>query len=78
MLTAGKTALTIVADDKSKVYGDADPALSASYLGFKYSDTSSVVSGLALSAPTGAAASAGTHTIAASGRQRGELRHRHE
>ena len=39
----------------------------ASYLGLKYSDTGSVVSGLALSAPTGAAASAGTHTITASG-----------
>ena len=66
-LTVGKAALTVVADDKSKIYGDADPALSASYLGLKYSDTSSVVSGLALSAPTGAAASAGTHVIAASG-----------
>jgi hypothetical protein len=68
-LTVGKTALTITADDKAKIYGDAEPVLiaSAGALQLKYSDTLSVVSGLVLSTATGSAATAGTHVIAASG-----------
>ncbi len=66
-LTITKAPLTITADDKSKTYGAPDPALSASYSAFKNGETSSVVSGLSLSAPSGAAATAGTHPISASG-----------
>lgn len=68
-LTVSKAALTVSADDKAKTYGDADPVLnaSASPLQLKYSDTLSVVAGLTLSAPTGSAATAGTHSISVSG-----------
>ncbi len=44
-LTVNKAPLTVKADNKSKTYGDANPTFSASYSGFKNSDTSSVVSG---------------------------------
>lgn len=47
-------------------YGAPDPQLTATMSGFKYADTSAVVSGLALSASTGAAAGAGNHPITAS------------
>jgi hypothetical protein len=66
-LTVSRAALTITADDKAKVYGAADPVLTASYGAFQYGDTSAVVSGLNLTTTTGAAATAGTHTINASG-----------
>jgi hypothetical protein len=59
--------LTVTADNKSKVYGAPEPALSATMSGFKYADTAAVVTGLALSAPSGAAATAGSHPIVAGG-----------
>ena len=59
--------LTITADDKSKVYGANDPALTYKVTGLVNGDTPSVVSGVSLSAPTGAAATAGTHAITATG-----------
>jgi filamentous hemagglutinin family protein len=65
-LTVARAPLTITADNKSKVYGAADPALTATMSGFKYGDTSSVVNGLTLSTATGAQAGAGTHPIVAS------------
>ncbi|HET9642567.1 MAG TPA: MBG domain-containing protein, partial [Burkholderiaceae bacterium] len=68
-LTVRKAALTVNADNKSKVYGDSDPALTyavnASQL--KYSDTAAVVSDIRLGTATGSAATAGTHTIAIGG-----------
>ncbi|MBK1714231.1 hypothetical protein CKO43_15765 [Rubrivivax gelatinosus] len=68
-LTVSKAALTVNAADAAKVYGAADPTLAytvdASQL--KYSDGAGVVSGVALTTATGAAATAGTHAIAASG-----------
>src|SRR6185503_19457956 len=60
-LTVSKAALTVTADDKSKVYGAADPALSSSVTGLQYADDASVVSGTILSTATGAAATFGTH-----------------
>jgi len=42
-LTIGKTTLTVTADDKSKDYGDANPAFTNSYSGFKNSETSAVL-----------------------------------
>jgi filamentous hemagglutinin family protein len=68
-LTVAKAVLAVTADNKSKTYGDTDPTLSYSVNTeqLKYTDTASVVSGVNLSTTTGAAASAGTHAIAASG-----------
>ena len=62
-----KAALTITADDKSKVYGATDPALTATYSGLQYKDTASVVTGFGMSTVTGAAATYGTHDIVATG-----------
>src|SRR5439155_26227178 len=66
-LTVGKAAaLTATADDKIKVYGAADPALSFSPSGtLYYTDTYAVITGVSLSTTTGATATAGTHAITA-------------
>src|SRR5207245_1160424 len=68
-LTVSKAAaLTVTANDKSKVYGAADPALTSTASGtLYYSDTYAVITGGTLSTTTGAAATYGTHTITASG-----------
>ncbi len=42
-LTIGKATLTVTADDKSRDYGDANPAFTISYSGFKNSETSAVL-----------------------------------
>ncbi|MEI6285025.1 MAG: MBG domain-containing protein, partial [Bacillota bacterium] len=62
-LDVAKAALTITADDKSKVYGAADPTLTATYSGLQYTDTSAVVSGFSMNTTTGSAATVGKHTI---------------
>src|SRR5439155_1738519 len=68
-LTVSKAAaLTVTADDKNKVYGAADPALTSTTTGtLYYGDTSAVISGVSLSTATGAAATFGTHPITATG-----------
>lgn len=68
-LTVGKAQLTVRADDRSKVYGDADPTLTYTVDAgqLKYADTAGVVSGIGLQTALGAAATAGNHAIAASG-----------
>src|SRR5207245_1310204 len=38
-LTVTKATLTVTADDKTREYGDANPAFTASYSGFKNSET---------------------------------------
>src|SRR5439155_1057652 len=38
-LSVTKATLTVTADDKTREYGDANPAFSASYSGFKNSET---------------------------------------
>src|SRR5205814_642546 len=38
-LTITKATLTVTADDKSRGYGDANPTFTASYSGFKNSET---------------------------------------
>lgn len=65
-LTVNKAPLLVIADDKQKVYGDPEPAFTASASGLKYSDTAAVVRGLAFAAPAGALAGAGRHAIAVS------------
>ena len=68
-LTVAKAAaLSVTADDKAKTYGAADPSLTYTVGGtLHYTDTASVVSGVLLSTNTGATATAGTHTITATG-----------
>ena len=67
-LTVSQAALTVTADNKSKVYGAADPTLTDTPSGtLYYGDTYAVISGVTLATATGAAATAGTHTITASG-----------
>jgi filamentous hemagglutinin family protein len=60
-LSVSQAALVLTASDQVKVYGDAEPTLTYSVggAGLRYADT---LSG-ALFAPTGAAATAGTHSI---------------
>ncbi|MEY4250657.1 MAG: hypothetical protein RJA87_2290, partial [Pseudomonadota bacterium] len=66
-LTITKAMLTVRADDKSREYGLANPALSASISGYRNGDNSSVVSGLALSTAATQGSNVGTHQITASG-----------
>jgi gliding motility-associated-like protein len=68
-LTVNKAAaLTVTANDKSKVYGAVDPVLDYTASGtLHYSDSYSVITGVVLNSATGASASFGTHTITASG-----------
>ena len=63
-LTVGKAHLTVTADAKSKTYGDANPAFTATISGFVNGDTSGVVSGIAALSTTATAASpVGTYSI---------------
>jgi gliding motility-associated-like protein len=68
-LTVTKAAaLTVTANDKSKIYGTDDPVLDYTTTGtFYYSDNYSVISDVSLSTATGASATVGTHSIVASG-----------
>ena len=64
-LTIERATLTVTVDDKSKTYGDADPAFTVVITGFKGDDTDSVVSGLAYSRAPGE--NVGTYAITPSG-----------
>src|SRR2546422_152103 len=67
-LTVTKAPLTITADDKSKVYGAALPALTATYTGFVNGDTvASLDTPVTLSTAATASSNAGTYAISASG-----------
>jgi gliding motility-associated-like protein len=68
-LTVSKAAaLTITANNKSKVYGDADPVLDYTPTGtLYYADTYSVISGVSLNTATGSSAYVGTHDISPTG-----------
>jgi len=67
-LTVAKAELTVTADAKSKVYGETEPNLTYTASGeLKYTDSYSVITGVAMSTLTGSAASAGTHPISISG-----------
>jgi ELWxxDGT repeat protein len=66
-LTVGQASLTVTADDKTKVYGAADPVLTYTVGGeLFYGDTEAVVSGVELATVTGEDATVGTHPITAS------------
>jgi len=64
-LTITPRTLTVTAEDRSKVYGDADPSLGYQIggLGLAAGDSQDSVFSGALSTVTGAAATAGTHAI---------------
>jgi filamentous hemagglutinin family protein len=67
-LAINQAALTVTADNKSKAYGDADPGLTYTPSGQLFgADTYNVITGVNLSTTTGAAATAGTHPILATG-----------
>ena len=59
-LTINPAALTLTADNQSKVYGVQEPTLTYTLSGTRfYGDAESVVTGVGRSAPTGAASRAG-------------------
>jgi hypothetical protein len=63
-LTLTPATLVVTADDKSKVYGQANPALTASYSGFANGDTAAALSGSpALSTGAGQYSAPGTYAI---------------
>src|SRR5439155_727360 len=67
-LTVNAAALTITADDKSKTYGAANPALTVSYSGFVNGDTGASLTTTPSAVTTATAAShAGAYPITASG-----------
>jgi filamentous hemagglutinin family protein len=67
-LTVNKAILTVTGDNKSREYGDANPAFTVSYSGFKNGETSSVIDALATATSAADATSnAGTYAITASG-----------
>ncbi len=67
-LTVTPAALTVTADDKTKLYGQANPALTASYSGFVNGDTpASLTTPPTLSTTATAASHVGTYPVTASG-----------
>ena len=66
-LTINPAALTITADNISKVYGGADPVRTLTYNGFMNGEDDSVIFSLDVAAPTGSSATAGTHAVTPSG-----------
>lgn len=66
-LTVNKATLTVKADDAIRNHGVANPAFTATYAGFKNSDTDTVVTGLVLNSNATTASPAGTYQIVGSG-----------
>jgi hypothetical protein len=66
-LTIDRAALTITADNLSKTYGAANPALTATFTGLVNNEASSVVSGLSLVTTATATPGVGEYAITASG-----------
>jgi gliding motility-associated-like protein len=68
LIVSKAAALTITANNKSKVYGDADPVLDYTPTGtLYYTDTYSVISGVSLNTATGSSAYVGAHDITPTG-----------
>ena len=68
MLTILPATLTVKANDASKVYGDANPALSYTLSGFKYLDDPSVVTGtIAVTTAATTTSKVGNYDITTSG-----------
>jgi hypothetical protein len=66
-LTVTKAPLSVTADDKSKVYGSANPPLSVSYNGFVNGDTLSAVIAPAIATSATPASPVGSYSITLSG-----------
>jgi hypothetical protein len=67
-LVINKAALTVTADNKTKIYGMTNPPLTASYNGFVGGESASVLSSpVVLSTTATATSDAGTYPITASG-----------
>ena len=67
-LTVTKAPITIAADDTSREYGDTNPALTASYTGFRNGDDTSDLTTLAtVSTAANALSNVGSYAITASG-----------
>src|SRR5438034_975676 len=67
-LTVNAAALTVTADDKTKTYGAANPALTVSYSGFVNGDTAaSLTTAPTVSTTASQSSHAGTYSITASG-----------
>src|SRR5206468_2463147 len=67
-LPGDRAVLTVTADNKSRAYGDVNPALTASYTGFKNGETlatSGVTGAPSLTTAATATSAPGTYTIAA-------------
>ena len=62
-VTVNQAALTITADNKSVIYGDAAPEFTATYSGWKNSDDAAVVSGLTLTSEYLVTSNIGTYDI---------------
>src|SRR5207247_7199564 len=70
-LTVSKATLTVTADNASRGYGDANPALTASYTGFKNGEalaTSGVTGSPSLTTPATPSSAPGTLAITAARR----------
>src|SRR5206468_1259897 len=68
VLTVSKAPLSVSADDKTKVYGDANPAFSASYSGFVLGQGPSVLGGtLAFATAATSSSSVGSYDVTPSG-----------
>ncbi|MGZ3835998.1 MAG: MBG domain-containing protein, partial [Mucilaginibacter sp.] len=66
-IVVNKATLTVTADDQSKVYGAANPSLTATYTGFVNGDTQASINTLATLGTTATTTSGvGTYTITAS------------
>ncbi|SNT23981.1 filamentous hemagglutinin family N-terminal domain-containing protein, partial [Noviherbaspirillum humi] len=71
-LTVTPATLTVTADDKSRLYGDANPAFSASYAGFRNGDTAAGLAGnLSFSTPANTASNVGSYAVTPSGQSSG-------
>ena len=66
-LTIGQKALTITADDKQKIYGEANPPLTFSYTGLVNGDTK-VATEPSISTTATASSNVGTYPSSTSGR----------
>jgi alpha-tubulin suppressor-like RCC1 family protein len=67
ILTVNKAPLTITADNVTRIYGAANPALTVSFSGLVNGETSSVVTGLASTTAAGTASPVGTYAITPAG-----------
>ncbi|MDZ4201765.1 MAG: MBG domain-containing protein, partial [Gallionella sp.] len=66
--TVNTAALGITADNATRLYGDANPAFSATYTGFQNGETAAALTGaLAFATPATSASNVGNYTITPSG-----------